>query len=816
MRGFLTNRTWAGKAIAAAVCAVVVTMLLAVPGPSSRRAVGRSGFSPGGYLAEAGDSGGQNLAERSLIGLFSEDFAGILKKKVPSSEWSSVRNVRLFVKWRDVEPKKSQFDWSALDAEINAILSLGVNGILMTLGGPTPPFATNKNNPGDPQMGPPKDVRDWGDFCGAVASRYKKYVNYYQIWQEPGWDIDAPPAKEGLVYFSGRADFSYIGMLRAAYKSIKAADSDSLVITGSLMNGLVREPSSFVNYELLMSGANQDFSMKVESGANIVAERPMYFNYHGAWAGGTVNQGIKAPGTSWYLAEGATHPGFEEWITIQNPGGASTEVTITYMFPGGGTQVQTVNVGSHSRCTVDVNSAVGPYRDVAARLVSKLPIVVERPMYFNYHGTMAGGSVESGVDELSKSWYLAEGATHPGFEEWISLMNPASKQTKVTITYMFPGGETKVQKLQMPPTSRETILVNNVVGPNRDVSARIEAENPIIAERPMYFNYQGKWPGGHSQVGANEPATSWFLSEGTTRDNPNDGRFEEWISLMNPGDAKAKVDFTYMFPGGGTKKASLDVPAHARETVLVNNVVGPNQDVSVQLDSSQPIVVERPMYFDYHGKYQGGDVERGCRESGKIWYFAEGTTREGFEEWLTLQNPNAKETVATITFMFGDGSTQQKQVALPPNSRTTVGVNLSVSMGTVCDAVAVHPYDYPQYWSWYYGSVVGICGKYGFGSKEVAATEIGWPNGTRSSFTPEGQRQAIGEVGVGSLFAAGCRKIWIFQDVDRPPGTSPNGDYYGLFSNSGAPFPSWGEYKKWQSQLPDFGNKPTKLWQGLR
>ena len=789
--------------------AITVVMVVACSASGS----GNSGAVTGEEAVGLPPFPGSGVEGRQLLGLCSHNVEDDLKARAPASQWPYARNIRLNIPWGSIERKgKGQFYWGETDGMINAALSIGVNSILVTLSSPIPSWAYAPNTPVDPKMGPPKNKNDFGDFCQAFAGRYKDYVDYYQIWQEPGWDLDAPPAAEGVIYFYGHCDYDYMGLLRAGYEGIKKADPDSYVASGAMMNGITRSASDFLNYEILLAGGNQDLSMKVTSDDDIVAERPMYFNYHGAWSGGHDQVGVKEPGTTWYLAEGATHPGFEEWICIQNPGNSNTKVTITYMFPGGATQDQVVQVGAHSRYTIDVNGTVGSYKDVSARITSTKPVVVERPMYFDYHGWCTGGSIEAAVPGLSKTWYLAEGATQPGFEEWISLMNPGAETTTVDITYMFEGGATQKQTLTMPPTSRETVLVNGVVGPNKDVSAKVEASNPIIAERPMYFLYHGQWPGGHAQVGATETATSWFLSEGTTRDNAYDGSFQEWISIQNPGDDEANVDITYMFQAGGTQQGKLKVPAHSRETVLVNDVVGPNRDVSVQLDSDLPIVVERPMYFNYHNKWPGGTVELAVTEAGDTWYFAEGTTREGFEEWLTLQNPGAQEATATITYMFSDGTTQEETVELPANSRTTVGVNNSVSMATICDGVAVHPYDYPDYWRWYYDSVVNICGNNGYGNREVLVSEIGWPHSGRDEFSPEGQREAIGEKGVGSLWGAGCRKIWIYEDVDEKPGTSWDQANNGLFYYDGSATPAWGEYKNWQSQLLDYGNLPTHLW----
>jgi len=793
-----------GSAIAAGAAIFLIAMTL--PWGSGR---GTTRPTSGGIQkALAGDVAPR---DRQLLGLFSESVGNNLKVKIPSSQWGSVRNVRLFVKWKFVEGAgKGRYTWIGLDSEVNNALSLGVNSILLTITGPVPVWATNPANPNPSYQGPPKKIKDWGDFCGAVAARYKNYVDYYQVWQEPGWDTDSPPGQAGMVYYSGDCDYSYLGMLRAAYPAIKNADPDSEVISGAMLNGITHSPGDLSHYETLLSGANQDVSMKVTADRNIVAERPMYFNYHGAWKGGTVELGVKQPNKEWYLAEGATHPGFEEWICIQNPGSASASVGITYMFPGGKTQQQNLTVSPNSRSTVDVNFAVGLYKDVSARVTSNQPIIVERPMYFMYHEAWDGGSVESGVSTLSKTWYLAEGATQPGFEEWISLMNPGLAQTNVKITYMFPGGATQVQHLSMPPTSRETVLVNKIVGPNKDVSAMVEADQAIIAERPMYFMYHGAWAGGHSQVGATSANTSWFLSEGTTRSNQYDGAFEEWISIQNPGNAPAHVNFKYMFTGGATQDAQKTVAAHSRETVLVNGVVGPDRDVSVQLDSDQPIVVERPMYYNYHNSIAGGDVELGCTGAGKTWYFAEGTTRSGFEEWTTLQNPNAESATATITYMFSDGTTQQQSVGLPANSRTTVGVNRALSMANVCDMLAIHPYDYPEHWAWYYQYVRGIQQRMGFDGKELTVTEIGWPHAGNVAFSNEGQRQAIGDKGVGSLWGVGCRKIWIFEDVD--PAVSWDSAYNGMYDYNGNAMPAWNEYKRWQGILLDYGNKPNHLW----
>ena len=51
----------------------------------------------------------------------------------------------------------------------------------------------------------------------------------------------------------------------------------------------------------------------------ILAERPVYFNYNGAWTGGHDVVGATNPSSTFYFAEGSCRPGFDPYICIQNP-----------------------------------------------------------------------------------------------------------------------------------------------------------------------------------------------------------------------------------------------------------------------------------------------------------------------------------------------------------------------------------------------------------------------------------------------------------------------------------------------------------------
>jgi len=416
--------------------------------------------------------------------------------------------------------------------------------------------------------------------------------------------------------------------------------------------------------------------------------------------------------SSSYLAEGTTRPGFEEWITIQNPEDAPANVAVRYMMSDGQNRVQNLQMPPTSRTTVDVNSFLGAGKDVSAFVTSDRDVVVERPMYFNYHGAWTGGHDVMATRSPGKTWYLSEGTTRAGFEEWITVQNPNDSPANVMVRYMLATGENREQGMTLQPLSRKTIDVNAFLGPGRDCSALVTSDSDIVVERPVYFNYHGAWTGGHDVMGATAPALNWYLAEGTTRQG-----FEEWITLQNPGKDAAHVSLRYMLSSGENRTQDISVPPESRKTVDVNAFLGSGVDSSVMVTSDVGIIAERPMYFNYHGSWTGGHDVMGATAPGREWYLAEGTTRGGFEEWLTIENPNGEPAAATIRYMLSSGENRTQQVTLLPNSRATIDVNsflgpekdTSVKVTSDRDIIVERPMYFNYHGAWTGGhNVMGL------------------------------------------------------------------------------------------------------------
>ncbi len=198
--------------------------------------------------------------------------------------------------------------------------------------------------------------------------------------------------------------------------------------------------------------------------------------------------------TQWYLAEGYTGQGFGTYILIQNPNVGAATVEVTYMLQGGGVVSRQHVVEGQSRYTIVAGDAgeVGPDAAFSTKVVSDVPVIVERAMYFGN-----GGHNTIGVTAPALEWYLAEGYTGQGFGTYILIQNPNAGAATVEVTYMLQGGGVVSRQHVVEGQSRYTIVAGDAgeVGPDAAFSTKVVSDVPVIVERAMYFGN-----GGHDTI----------------------------------------------------------------------------------------------------------------------------------------------------------------------------------------------------------------------------------------------------------------------------------------------------------------------------
>ena len=443
-----------------------------------------------------------------------------------------------------------------------------------------------------------------------------------------------------------------------------AVDTKGTVFAGTASGGSLYavNPAGTIKWQL--AGSPEKYHVSVPA---IAADGTIYagWSLRGMPGGLVAIGGNDTFGYEQYLAEGTTRDGFQEWLHLKNTSSAPAKARVTYMLSGGRNIEREYELQSRERLSLDVNSEVGPGMDVAVKVTSTALLVVERSMYFQWDG-YNGGHITAGLSEPRKSYYFAEGCTRTGFREFLSLLNPGTEEAHVNVTYMLASGENVLQGLALAPMSRTTLDVNQAVGPGQDIAVRLESDQPVVAERPMYFDYHGKWLGGHTAIGAEAPGKKWYFAEGTTR-----AGFEEWISINNPGDLPAEVSINYLLSNGPNKVQRITLPPRSRRTVDVRAFLGPGQDTAVELESSQPVVAERPMYFSNKGAIGGHDV-LGTASPSRRYFLAEGTTRNGFNTWICLLNPDQERARVIVTYEINGARDYTKVVEMDGRSRVTL------------------------------------------------------------------------------------------------------------------------------------------------
>lgn len=349
----------------------------------------------------------------------------------------------------------------------------------------------------------------------------------------------------------------------------------------------------------------QDQSTFVESDVPVVVERSMYWrDPSGVFREGHVARGALQPRQDWYLPEGSTNHGFSEFVLLQNPSPAdSADVTVVFDAEDGRQESITVTVPPQSRRTVNAGDVI-PAADIATRVSSTEPVVVERAMYWG--GIAAGGGTAgAGLAQASRTWFLAEGSSAYGFSTYTLLQNPSGSQVAVNITYNTASGSVARKGITMPPYSRRTVTLADDL-PGTDSSIFVQASAPVLAERSMYWSSSGEtgtgasgWSAGHVADGTPGPSRRWNLAEGTT-----DHGFTEYVLLQNPSGTDASVTLSMQPPGGvPLAPISFVVPAGTRRTVRVNDLTPAPTDLSIAVDSSVPVIAERAMYTGGSGTF---------------------------------------------------------------------------------------------------------------------------------------------------------------------------------------------------------------------
>jgi Family of unknown function (DUF5719)/Divergent InlB B-repeat domain len=418
----------------------------------------------------------------------------------------------------------------------------------------------------------------------------------------------------------------------------------------------------------------------IDNGAHVAVTNPYFIDNMTANHNVTVSYSYDQSPT-WYLAEGSTDHGFSAYISVENPNTGALNAMLTYMLPDGSTKSQTVGLPGLSQVTVNPADTLGA-ADFSTQVtcLQGKTISVDRTMTWTGPGAPSPEAHNSvGVPSPETTWYLPEGCSGYGFETWTLVVNPNNASTSVALTYMIEGVGPKQFTRVVPAHSRATYSMQAHIG-QQNASIEVASSLPVVAERAMYRYNRRE---GSDSIGANEPATAFYLAEGSTA-----WGFTTFVLVQNPNAGSANVTLTCMTTSGPRTLQPFKMAPGSRQTVLMNDLI-PNTDFSIKVTSDQPVIAERAMYWG-----SATPLGEACHDSIGLdaphgdFFLPDGQTSNGWETYTLVQNPNSSDVKVMVSYLLSDGTASGNFITtVPANSRATYNMGSQLPSGRASIAV---------------------------------------------------------------------------------------------------------------------------------
>lgn len=367
-------------------------------------------------------------------------------------------------------------------------------------------------------------------------------------------------------------------------------------------------------------GAWSSVFQSLTPGVPITAQQSVFWGAN--FEGSSTATAARSAGPVWLFAEGTRVAGdyFANFFLLFNPGTQPISVLGEYYGPGATTPiVKSYVLPPSSRFTILANAEIPELanKDFSARFRAAdgaSPFVAQRAMYFGPN--WVGGHSSNGVQSASPTWLFAEGAVAPDFDTFFTLLNPNPFPVDVQVTYLteLRGAISRGENFQLPPNSRGTIHANGELGNIGAFGAAFNAVggHGIVVERSIYWGPGGfpNWIEGTNEAGANAPAMTWYLPEGS-----DGGTFDTFVLIANPHPVEVSVLVQFFLEGGGRISVPGTVRAGSRLTIDMNQPRAAlpamsagdaqllqRQSFAVKVTSltpSRPILVEEAIYRDW-------------------------------------------------------------------------------------------------------------------------------------------------------------------------------------------------------------------------
>jgi len=404
--------------------------------------------------------------------------------------------------------------------------------------------------------------------------------------------------------------------------------------------------------------------------------------------------------TTLYFAEGYTgrltsngRATFDETLSILNANPFTATVQIQYLIEGGAPVVVTHQVAPTSTLRESVNTDVGSDKNVAAVVSSASRVTAERIIRRTSAAGVLDANSSLGNPNLGKTFYFAEGYTGASFQEYLTVANPGNTTANVTVAFApqgATGSVTQTLTLQIPPQGRVTRNIRrDTLGiPNKSLGLVVTSDQPIMAERVLYFgdgDGSAKY-GSTAKAGIQTVGNQYIFAYGSAggtglAQRPGDQSF---VTVLNPGTSPVSATIVAQFYdalGRNIGSTSLAVAPGTRETLNANQAVSNTASIyGTVLTSASPFVAEKPQYFggSPNAGAHPGVAPTGAPAGVKSAAFPDlnlvDAAGQAEQQTVFLYNPTSAPITVTGTYYSGNGSKSQVY-SVPAGNIVTVNVN---------------------------------------------------------------------------------------------------------------------------------------------
>lgn len=142
-------------------------------------------------------------------------------------------------------------------------------------------------------------------------------------------------------------------------------------------------------------------------------------------------------------------------------------------------------------------------------------------------------------------------------------------------------------------------------------------------------------------------SSAWYCPGGPASDAVG---VEEAVTMTNLSASDTVAAVTLMSPGSEPTSSEIAIPAHGIVQLVPSKLSDVPHPAVIVEPFSADVIVEQSLIAD-------GEPELGpcATQPSASWYFADGTTARGTEQWLVLFNPFGDDAIVDVSFFTGAG-----------------------------------------------------------------------------------------------------------------------------------------------------------------